>query len=305
MCDNPNPFKVGSQPSTASYFSPRQKPQPVAKAELKHQAKPRRDGGFGKVVYQTDRISKQQVLDTFAIYLLNKEMKSSSWPLYVFGDNDIDKARVEGTERDMIGGLAGVLGDYDNTVSFGITSTFYRQKEVNKDFKAFQEIMDRDFAVLSEYIESGHDVVVPSPNMQDLYGQYEHNYWENVGGERKQVIFHNIGTGLARIPFEYIKYIQLKFDALKRMGDSNGKMGGDANPDHEADAVEEKKDAADDGGDEEQGDAAKGDGNDIGHEKETEPKGNEENATKSPDESVSAATEHDANAEDDANLAAH
>ena len=111
--------------------------------------------------------------------------------------------------------------------------------------------MDRDFAVLTEYIENGHDVIVPSPNMQDLYGQYEHNYWEQVNDERKQVIFHNIGTGLARIPFEYIKYIQSKFDALKAVGDSNGKDdnggdGGDA--DNVANGMEEKKDAADDGG---------------------------------------------------------
>ena len=60
------------------------------------------------------------------------------WPLYVFGDNDIDKARIQGTERDMIGGLAGVLGDYDSTVSFGITSTFYGDKSVNKDFNKFK-----------------------------------------------------------------------------------------------------------------------------------------------------------------------
>ena len=103
--------------------------------------------------------------------------------------------------------------------------------------------MDRDFAVLTEYVQSGHDIIVPSPNMQDLYGQYEHNYWEKVNNERKQVIYHNIGTGLARIPFEYIKYIQRKFDALKALADSNG------GADEAANGMEEKKDAADDAGD--------------------------------------------------------
>ena len=117
--------------------------------------------------------------------------------------------------------------------------------------------MDRDFAMLSEYITNGHDIIVPSPNMQDLYGQYEHNYWEQVHDERKQVIFHNIGTGLARIPFEYIKYIQTKFDILKEIGDSNGKIesGGGAD-DQAADVVEEKKDAA---ADDEAADANQGD----------------------------------------------
>jgi len=270
MCNNPNPFLIGTQQSRKSHQSNHSalyyqrappKPKPVVKKELEYQSKPRKDGEYGKIKYQTDRISKQQVLDTYAIYLLNKDMKTSSWPLYVFGDNDIDKARIQGTERDMIGGLAGVLGDYDSTVSFGITSTFYRDTSVNKDFGKFKEIMDRDFAVLTEYVENGHDIIVPSPNMQDLYGQYEHNYWETVNNDKIQVIHHNIGTGLARIPFQYIKYIQTKFDALKALADSNGKS------DDAAVNEEEKKDAADiddqNGGDEDNGNEEKGVNNEV------------------------------------------
>ena len=223
MCGNPNPFMIGSNQS-ATYFQPQRappKPKPVVKESLRYQCKPRKNGEFGKIIYQTDRISKQQVLDTYSIYLLNKDIKTSSWPLYVFGENDIDKVRPKGGERDMIGGLAGVLGDYDTSVSFGVTTTFYKNKSVNKDFKAFKKIINDDFDKLLEYIKCGHDIIVPSPNMQDLHGYYEKSYWKVIDNEKKQVIFHNIGTGLACIPFNYIEYIQKKFDILKQIGDKN------------------------------------------------------------------------------------
>ena len=119
----------------------------------------------------------------------------------------------------MIGGLAGVLGDYDTSVSFGVTTTFYRDKYVNKDFNAFKKIIDDDFVII-EYIKNGHDIIVPSPNKQDLWGQYSKNYHKTVENE-KQAIFHNLGTGLAMIPFNYIEYIQSKLDTLKQIGDKN------------------------------------------------------------------------------------
>ena len=79
MCNSPNPFMVGAQQSGAYYQpQPPPKPKPVVKDELLHQAKPRADNKYGKIMYQTERITKQQVLDTYAIYLLNKDIKSSS-----------------------------------------------------------------------------------------------------------------------------------------------------------------------------------------------------------------------------------
>jgi len=217
---------VASDPYTS--YVPRQappKPKPVAKPELMYLSKPRQNGTYGKIVYQTDRITKQQVLDTYAIYLLNGDMNTSSWPLFVFGENDIDKKRAKSSERDMIGGLAGVLGDYDASVSFGITTTFYRDKSVNHDFVAFKKIIDTDFDVLLRYIQNGHDIIVPSPNLQDLHGYYEKSYWKTVNGSKTQIIFHNIGTGLACIPFNYVEYIQRKFDILKQVGDKNSVQG--------------------------------------------------------------------------------
>ena len=231
MCQNPNPFMIHSQQQSSSsrghgnyYQRPQSRQlraQPVAKESLKYQSKPRKDNEFGKIIFQTNRITKQQVLDTYAIYLINSDIKTSSWPLYVFGDNDIDKTRANGTERDMMGGLAGVLGIYDKTVSFGVTTTFYRNRYVNNDFNAFKKIIDDDFDKLLKYIKYGHDIIVPSPNMQDLYGKYQKNYWKIVDNEKKQVIFHNLGTGLAMIPFNYIEYIQKKVDILKEIGDTN------------------------------------------------------------------------------------
>eukprot|EP01084_Bolivina_argentea_P283695 485962_1 len=226
MCQNPNPFMVGSSQSASYFQAPKPpKPKPVVKKELEYQSKPRPNNEYGKIVYQTDRISKQQVLDTYAIYLLNKDIETSSWPLYVFGENDIDKKRAKGGERDMIGGLAGVLGDYDTSVSFGITTTFYKDKYINNDFNAFKKIINNDFEILLKYIKCGHNIIVPSPNMQDLHGYYEKSYWKTINNEKTQVIFHNIGTGLACIPFHYIEYIQKQFHILKQIGEKNSENG--------------------------------------------------------------------------------
>ena len=106
MCSNPNPFKINST-QNVSFYQPRKasKPKPFVKDELIYQSQPRKNGEFGKIIYQTERITKQQVLDTYSIYLLNTDIGTSSWPLYVFGENDIDKFRAKGSEREMIGGL--------------------------------------------------------------------------------------------------------------------------------------------------------------------------------------------------------
>ena len=55
----------------------------MVKESLRYQSKPRKNNEFGKIIYQTDRITKEQVLDTYAIFLLNKDIKTSCWPIYV------------------------------------------------------------------------------------------------------------------------------------------------------------------------------------------------------------------------------
>eukprot|EP00486_Rosalina_sp_Unknown_P005027 CAMPEP_0201577824 /NCGR_PEP_ID=MMETSP0190_2-20130828/24372_1 /ASSEMBLY_ACC=CAM_ASM_000263 /TAXON_ID=37353 /ORGANISM="Rosalina sp." /LENGTH=258 /DNA_ID=CAMNT_0048010281 /DNA_START=491 /DNA_END=1268 /DNA_ORIENTATION=+ len=193
--------------------------------------------------------------------------------LIVFGENDIDKVRPKGGERDMIGGLAGVLGDYDTSVSFGVTTTFYKNKYVNKDFNAFKKIIDDDFEKLLEYIKNGHDIIVPSPNMQDLYGQYEKNYWKKGPNddEKKQVIFHNLGTGLAMIPFNYIEYIQSKLDTLKQIGEKNSVNIDVPKDDKDNDkSQDDKKSADDDKNKKEDNDNDKEQGQDQGKEKDVQ-----------------------------------
>ena len=136
----------------------------------------------------------------------------------------------------MLFSTAGVLGNYDDSVSFGITTTFYGNKAVSKDFDAFKKIIDSDFEVLLKYLTNGHDIIVPSPNLQDLHGFYQKSYWKMVDNERKQVIFHNIGTGLAQIPFGFIEYIQKKWDILQEIGEKN-KKNDETNDDQKENAV--------------------------------------------------------------------
>jgi len=60
---------------------------------------------YGTIVYQTDRFSEDQLTATYTLYLQNSNVKTSKWPLYLFGDNDIDNSRPPNTDREMIGGL--------------------------------------------------------------------------------------------------------------------------------------------------------------------------------------------------------
>eukprot|EP01084_Bolivina_argentea_P092471 166352_1 len=73
---------------------------------------------YGSIIYQVDRFWDDQLKSTYTLYLKNPNISTSNWSLYLFGDNDIDKSRPSSSEREMIGGQAGVAGKYDRSICF-------------------------------------------------------------------------------------------------------------------------------------------------------------------------------------------
>merc|ERR1712129_213899 len=73
--------------------------------------------------------------------------------------------------------------------------------------------MDDEFAFLFEAIRSGKDLIVPSPNASDLQTNAQ-KYFDMRTNEK--LFEHNLGTGIANLDCKYLKYIQLKLDALSQ-----------------------------------------------------------------------------------------
>ena len=97
------------------------------------------------------------------------------------------------------------------------------------DYTKFCDIMNDQFNELyNKYIINGHNLIVPSPNEQDLK-QHFNSFYENINNnddspKYQQVIYHNIGTGIARLPLIYLKYIQYKLDNLSKLSNSHVKL---------------------------------------------------------------------------------
>eukprot|EP01084_Bolivina_argentea_P294898 507561_1 len=181
--------------------------------------------GYGRIIYQIDRFSPNQLKATHSLYIANPDVATSNWPIYLFGDNDIDHSRPPNTEREMIGGLAGVTGKYDRTIAFGITTTFYAYKPM-PNYTQFVDMMNKQFDELwNKYILNGHSVVIPTPNTNDLK-QHFTSFHDQINNEKyEQIIFHNIGTGIAQLPLSYLKYIQYKIDhAAKSSAQHNNEL---------------------------------------------------------------------------------
>lgn len=114
-----------------------------------------------------------------------------------------------------------MAGKYDRNITFGIITTFYAYKPMPSLTK-FKDIMNNQFNDLwNKYILNGHDIIVPSPNDKDLKQHFK-SYHEQMNNDDdnpqyEQVIFHNIGTGIAQLPLNYLKYIQYKIDNISKM----------------------------------------------------------------------------------------
>ena len=137
----------------------------------------------------------------------------------LFGDNDTDRARDASRkpERDHRGGQAKPISEYDGvspcdrTIAIGIVTTF--KSKPRPDFEAFKQEMDKRFAVVQKLLRNGSDIILSTPNKHDLTGRFKHKYLDRTGA---RAIYHNLGTGIANLPFDYLEYIQMKVNELKK-----------------------------------------------------------------------------------------
>ncbi|ETO18857.1 hypothetical protein RFI_18388, partial [Reticulomyxa filosa] len=172
----------------------------------------------GRIIIQTDRITEKQLEEIFEEYTRNSSIIDGKYPAVVFGDNDIDLMRPNGAEREYVGGLANVCGRFDRTICYGVLTTWYTldNKEKIPPWGDFKTIMNEHFNELRiKYINNGHDVIIPSPSNEDLgHNLWGKNYFDTANGKKVQVIFHNLGAGIAQLPLRNLQYIQFKIDQL-------------------------------------------------------------------------------------------
>ena len=160
----------------------------------------------GSLVYQKRYFSAAQIK-----YIHSMNIKC----MILFGDNDEDKQRDHTKyARKHFGGQAGVIGKYDRSIGYGIITTFFKRKRPPKQEK-FMELIDEQFEPLKKYIVSGYDIIIPYPSKQDVKKRYQMYYGDDGQGNNKQIIFHNLGTGIAMLSFESIYYIQRKIMQLQ------------------------------------------------------------------------------------------
>ncbi len=141
----------------------------------------------------------------------------------LFGDNDVDKNRKANSTRIGNGGQAKIIGKYDRSFAYGITTTFYKMyynpSENRKcyeatnppDLQTFKNLMDTQFEPLKQHLNKGYDIWIPKPHITDIQNK-RISYYSNG----KQVIYHNIGTGIANLPISHLLYIQSKINELTK-----------------------------------------------------------------------------------------
>ncbi len=153
----------------------------------------------GKLFYQY-RITEQQL----------KHIDETNLKVrLLFGDNDKDYYRKVGTTRLRNGGQARIMGKYDRTYAFGIITTFYKYKKPS--LENFKKLMNKQFEMVKDRLLLGYDIVIPTPTKQDIAA----NPGSYLSQSGTQLIYHNLGTGLAKLDIQYLLYIQNKIDQLK------------------------------------------------------------------------------------------
>ena len=174
-------------------------------AKLRNKAVRKSNINHGSLIYQKRYFSAAQIN-----YIHSMNIKC----LILFGDNDEDKRRSVKYPRRHFGGQAAIIGKYDRSIGYGIITTFFKRKKPPKP-ERFAELIDEQFEPLKKYIVSGYDIVIPYPSKQDVKKRYQMYYGDDGQGNNKQIIFHNLGTGIAMLSFENIYYIQRKIMELQ------------------------------------------------------------------------------------------
>ena len=163
----------------------------------------------GSIIYQNEPFTAKQLERDYALYLQNDK-----WSVYLFGDNDIDRDRPPNSEREMVGGPWSIVGRYDNSIGYGITTTFYTFKPMIS-LMAFRKLMDEQFDSLwRRFMVKGHSVLISTPSPLDLV-QHRKSFHE----DSDQVIFHKLccESTTTALPMTYSKYIQFKMDQISTL----------------------------------------------------------------------------------------
>eukprot|EP01084_Bolivina_argentea_P315289 546199_1 len=171
-----------------------------------------KDNKKGLLVFQKAWYNDEQMAYIFNVHYERYKRVGSTLlaqpTKMLFGDNDVDNRRGKNVKRLYSAGQAKIMGPYDRSLAYGIITTFYKLK---LDKGEFMKLMDEQFKYLQKHLWNGNDVVVPKPPKKDVL-QNKNRYCNNG----TQMIFHNIGTGIAQLPFDYIQYIQYKIDELHK-----------------------------------------------------------------------------------------
>jgi len=139
-------------------------------------------------------------------------IQNSPNDIYLFGDNDVDFNR-ETPEREYSGGMASATGPFDRCRSYGIMTTFYASQKPSVE--EYKDILSRQFESVRKFLSHGLDIIVPEPNIADLSDPM---YGKNYHKDGKQVITHNLGTGLSGLSQDHLLAIE---EFLKNLGEEN------------------------------------------------------------------------------------
>lgn len=162
----------------------------------------------GKIVFQLQHFTDEQM-----IFLQQCNV------VCLFGENNQDQHRSWWyVHRRHNGGQAAVLGKFDRKHAYGITTTYYGRRKHPPSIDEMKNQINREFIPLKHHIKTGGDVIVPAPSKTDI-SRAKNKYCNQFG---KQIIFHNIGTGIANLSQPLIIHIQNKIDELVSF--SSGKV---------------------------------------------------------------------------------
>eukprot|EP00485_Elphidium_margaritaceum_P015625 CAMPEP_0202731254 /NCGR_PEP_ID=MMETSP1385-20130828/187054_1 /ASSEMBLY_ACC=CAM_ASM_000861 /TAXON_ID=933848 /ORGANISM="Elphidium margaritaceum" /LENGTH=1201 /DNA_ID=CAMNT_0049397547 /DNA_START=241 /DNA_END=3846 /DNA_ORIENTATION=- len=166
----------------------------------------------GELVFQTKWVTQEQML-----FIGNS--CCDKLPKFLFGDNVTDRFRENGVPRKYFGGQARVMGKFDRLFAYGITTTF-PSSDPPVTVREFKRLMGEQFTPLQNFLLQGRDVVIPKPSKRDI--DTNTNTYLQHG---KQVIFHNIGTGIASLPLTHLLCIQEHIDVLRAFAKTTRTVG--------------------------------------------------------------------------------
>ena len=164
----------------------------------------------GVIYFQTAHYDDKQMQNLKSIWI--KDPTHS--PKILFGDHYSNKSRSKGASRMNITykGQALIVGPYDQEFGFGIPTSFYYAKQNgfidNSD--NFEKMVQTEFNTLNQHLLNGNDIIIPYPTETDLNRTPERYHIKST-----QIIYHNLGTGGAKLPMKYLTIIQSEIDKLK------------------------------------------------------------------------------------------